>query len=148
MSTQPLWLVATDLTSYSDGACNEAARIADATGSRLHLLYAQPIEIVMNEFATGEITARQHAAIKKDLDDVRVKLNEAFPKLEITTEVVDGEPAGSILDAAQRAGATHIAVGTHARKGFKHFVLGSVAQNVARRAQIPTLIVRPQGDEK
>lgn len=148
MSNQSLWLVATDLTSYSDGACNEAARIANATGARVHLLYAQPIEIVMNEFATGQVTARQHEAIKSDLDAVKVKLNEAFPKLEITTEVVDGEPAGSILDAAERAGASHIAVGTHARKGFKHFVLGSVAEMVARRSLVPTLIVRPQGDAK
>ncbi len=142
-NSTPLWLVATDLTSYSDGAINKAAHLASATGANLHLLYAQPIEIVMNEFSNGEMTARQHEAIRKDLLAVKSKINETHPALEISVEVVDGEPASSILDAAERAGATFIAVGTHARKGFKHLVLGSVAELVARRSPIPTLVVRP-----
>jgi nucleotide-binding universal stress UspA family protein len=42
----------------------------------------------------------------------------------------------------QRSNADPIVPGTHGRRGFSRFVLGSVAQSVARPAPTPVLLAR------
>ena len=37
---------------------------------------------------------------------------------------------------------TLLVVGTHGRKGFSHLLLGSVAEKVVRRSEVPVLTVR------
>ena len=53
-----------------------------------------------------------------------------------------GPPAQVILDEADGCRAVLIALGTHGRKGIPRAVLGSVAEDVARRATVPVLICR------
>lgn len=50
--------------------------------------------------------------------------------------------AAAIVEEAARWGADLIVVGTHGRRGVQRFVLGSVAEGVARRATVPVLLVR------
>jgi nucleotide-binding universal stress UspA family protein len=53
-----------------------------------------------------------------------------------------GVPAFEFLGYAERFGADLIVMGTHGRRGLKHFLLGSVAEVVLRESKIPVLIVR------
>jgi nucleotide-binding universal stress UspA family protein len=39
-----------------------------------------------------------------------------------------------------------IVLATHGRRGVSHFLIGSVAERVIRRATRPVLVVRPKGD--
>jgi nucleotide-binding universal stress UspA family protein len=57
-----------------------------------------------------------------------------------------GMTAQSICDIAHQEHADLIIMTSHGRTGFGKFVLGSVAEAVARDARIPVLIVRPQGE--
>lgn len=50
--------------------------------------------------------------------------------------------AEQIVDQAKAWPADLIIVGTHGRQGFHHFLLGSVAEGVARIAPIPVLLIR------
>jgi nucleotide-binding universal stress UspA family protein len=59
-------------------------------------------------------------------------------------EVVMGEPAQTLVEAAQRWGAELIVVGSHKQGAIAHFFAGSVAEQVQRHSGIPVLIV-PQG---
>jgi len=62
--------------------------------------------------------------------------------LEADYALRGGLPAETILNA-ERAGASDLIVmGTHGRRGFSHFVSGSVAEAVLRRARCPVLAVR------
>ena len=56
-------------------------------------------------------------------------------------EVVMGEPAQSLVQAAQEWGADLIVVGTHPQSGISRFFTGSVAESVLRQSGIPVLIV-------
>ncbi len=58
------------------------------------------------------------------------------------TMVVEGDPAGSVLRAAQKLGADLIVMGTHGRRGIERFMLGSVAERVLRMSNVPVLTVR------
>jgi hypothetical protein len=53
-----------------------------------------------------------------------------------------GDPAENILEEAQARSADLIAVGTHGRRGLSHLLLGSVAEEVMRRAPCSVLVAR------
>ena len=56
-------------------------------------------------------------------------------------EMVVGEPAQTLVQAAQRWGADLIVVGTHRQGAVAHFFAGSVAEQVLRQSGLPVLIV-------
>ncbi|HEX9696092.1 MAG TPA: universal stress protein [Actinomycetota bacterium] len=58
-------------------------------------------------------------------------------------EVVEGNPAGAILDTARTINADMIVVGAHGRSGFKEMLLGSVSSHVSHHADVPVVIIRP-----
>lgn len=64
-----------------------------------------------------------------------------------TLEVEFGDPASEIVAAAHRRGAALIVMATHDRGGLRHMVLGSVAEDVVRRAAVPVLLVGPAVDD-
>ena len=56
--------------------------------------------------------------------------------------VAEGPVAAAILDVAHQERSTMIAMSTHGRGGLARWVLGSVAEKVARASEIPLLLVR------
>jgi len=61
---------------------------------------------------------------------------------EISTAVETGRPARVILEFAREHEVEHIIMGSHGRSGVSRLVLGSVAEQVVRRATVPVTIVR------
>ncbi len=62
----------------------------------------------------------------------------------VGTEKGIGEPAIEIVELAKEGGFDLVVVGTHGRTGFRHALLGSVAERVVRRACCPVLTVHPE----
>lgn len=60
----------------------------------------------------------------------------------ITHRLEYGEPASVIVAAAREIGADLIVMGTHGRTGLRHLLMGSVAEQVVRRASCPVLTLR------
>jgi nucleotide-binding universal stress UspA family protein len=60
----------------------------------------------------------------------------------VTTEVTLGVPSEAILAYAAEAGVDLVVIGTHGRTGVRRFIIGSVAEKVVRRADVPILTVR------
>src|SRR5688572_15604499 len=58
--------------------------------------------------------------------------------------LVEGEPADAIITAAREWSADAIVLGSDSRGRLAHFLLGSTADSVIRRAPCPVLTVRPQ----
>ncbi|AUX20590.1 uncharacterized protein SOCEGT47_010620 [Sorangium cellulosum] len=54
----------------------------------------------------------------------------------------DGDPSTEILAAADEEKAAMIVMGTHGRRGLSHLFLGSVAEQVIRKSDVPVLTVR------
>jgi nucleotide-binding universal stress UspA family protein len=61
----------------------------------------------------------------------------------VTTRVLEGSPAGAILDAARREGTTMIAMTTHGRTGILRWLLGGVADKIIRASDVPVFLIRP-----
>lgn len=55
----------------------------------------------------------------------------------------DGKPAEEIVRLANRLKVDLIALSTHGRRGLNRMVMGSVAEEVLRHADVPVLVMRP-----
>jgi nucleotide-binding universal stress UspA family protein len=53
-----------------------------------------------------------------------------------------GPPAETIVEVAEREGAELIVMGTHGRTGLARLLMGSVAEEVVRKAKCPVLTVK------
>jgi nucleotide-binding universal stress UspA family protein len=62
--------------------------------------------------------------------------------LKATTAVLSGNPKEVILDEAKKWNADLIVVGSHGRRRFKRFLLGSVSEAVAMNAHCSVVVVR------
>jgi mono/diheme cytochrome c family protein len=62
--------------------------------------------------------------------------------VKVTTEVLYGNPARAIVDAAAANGADLIVMGTHGHGAAMHLVVGNVAERVVRTAPCPVVTVR------
>ncbi|HSE25024.1 MAG TPA: universal stress protein [Pyrinomonadaceae bacterium] len=65
--------------------------------------------------------------------------------LKASGEVRSGNPKELILKEAREWGADLIVVGSHGRRGFKRFLLGSVSETVAMNAHCSVVVVRDPG---
>ena len=67
--------------------------------------------------------------------------------IEVKTHLVRSiSAAEAIVETAGDLGCELIVMGTHGRRGFKHLLLGSVAERVVRSIDVPVLTVRPGVD--
>ena len=61
---------------------------------------------------------------------------------EIVLKTCERSVADVIADEGARWPADLVVIGTHGRRGVKHLLLGSVAEDVVRASRIPVLTVR------
>ena len=69
----------------------------------------------------------------------------ASAELKATAAVLSGNPKEVILEEARKWNADLIVVGSHGRRGFKRFLLGSVSEAVAMNARCSVVVVRDPG---
>ena len=55
-----------------------------------------------------------------------------------------GDPALEVVELAREGQYDLIVLGTHGRTGFRHAILGSIAERVVRHARCPTLTIHPE----
>jgi nucleotide-binding universal stress UspA family protein len=140
--TNETWLVAYDFSDCGDLAINETARMLEKLGGKMVMLHVHPMLQRRPEMVWGEEMDNVEA-LRMKMQDLARELHRRFPRVDIDVEVVFAEdPAQCIVEEAKRRGADHVVVGTHSKKGVQHFVLGSVAERVARDAPMPVTIVR------
>lgn len=135
-------LLATDFSDASEKAFNYAVAIARRHGSKISLVHMIPPESMsfIPEFP-GE---RQRDEAKRQMESLasRSELNQIPHET-----VVRAGSVWSVLSAVIHQQDIDLAVlGTHGRSGLKKLALGSVAEEVLRRAGCPVLTVGPHID--
>lgn len=87
----------------------------------------------------GDVEARLHRTVDAALAELPA---DAADRIAIQYEVVpDMSAADGILRAAEKGGVDAIVMGTHGRRGFRRFLLGSVAARVLHEATCDVLVV-------
>lgn len=72
-------------------------------------------------------------------DDVGRLAEEHGRRVE--TQVVEGQPATTILEYVEEGDVDDIVMGSEGRSGVSRMLLGSVAEQVARQSPVPVMIV-------
>ena len=102
-------------------------------------LTAEPIPQMSPNYAP-ELEAERTEAHAL-LDRVATTLHSAG--FEVSVNVETGDVREKLIDCAEAMHADMIVVGSHGRRGMRRFLLGSVAEFVARHANCSVEIVRP-----
>lgn len=145
-------LVADDLEYGDDGGerrvpsaqLRVAADLAGPLHSSISLVHAYDLpEIVPLPPSVAVLEGPYVAELKRALDDESSQLREDRPALDIVPSVEKGDAVAVLLADIARLGCDLVVVGTHGRRGLQRVVLGSVAEEVIRRAPIPALSLNP-----
>lgn len=122
-------LVPTDFSDHATAAVRYASLLAARFDAEVALLHA---------------TMLRASSVPDDrlvISALEQTCSEHFHGVKTTSQVVDGKPADAILAIARNA-ANLIVMGTHGRGGLARALLGSVAEDVIRRSDIPVLTMR------
>jgi nucleotide-binding universal stress UspA family protein len=140
-------VVPLDGSDLAEQAIVTAEGLARSLGSPLHLVrvvdyFSPTFSHVYGGMAESEALAMQaeqeRTVAGAYLEDVATSLQQRG--LEVTTEVRHGVPVQEICDSVQLGDVLVIA--SHGRSGVARWFLGSVAEEMTRRATVPVLLVR------
>jgi nucleotide-binding universal stress UspA family protein len=136
-------LVPTDFSPTSAHALEYAVALARHSGAAIHLLHVlnYPVEGAASPEGYWVGLSELRDEMKKDATRQLAELAATLAGVTVTTEVLEGNPARSIVQAAKDRDCQLIVMGTHGRSGFSHLILGSVAERVVRTAARPVLTV-------
>jgi nucleotide-binding universal stress UspA family protein/mono/diheme cytochrome c family protein len=137
-------LVPIDFSANSTRALEYACRLAVKFGASIHLVHVCEVPSMMS--ASMDAYAIAYTDWSQRLgEEAELQLNREAARisdLTVTTEVLFGNPAMSIIDAATANRIDLIVMGTHGHGAVMHMVMGNVAERVVRGAPCPVLTVR------
>ena len=137
-------LVPLDFSVNSDRALDYAKGLARKFDAALHLVHVCDVPTMASatleaySLAYTDWSQRQGEEAEMALLALRVRITG----VKVTTEVLFGNAAMAIVDAALANNIDLIVMGTHGHGPVVHLVMGNVAERVVRHAPCPVLTVR------
>ena len=141
-------LIAVEDSRYSDRATSYGIDLAKKLKAEIALLHVNEMPVatpyvadpMLNEppIMMPEMVQAQEEASKKLLSKIADSIDN---EISVYTFHKIGNPKDEILLTADEWNADMIILGTHGRTGFDHFISGSVAEKVVRKARCPVLII-------
>jgi nucleotide-binding universal stress UspA family protein len=148
-------LLAVDESEYSAGAATAVAARPWPAESEIRVMSVVDLSTSFLRSAfepafvdpEGIEELREHALQRAEnaIMEARTKLSDAGLQTSEYLSVLLEDPKKAILDEAEECGADLIVVGSHGRRGFQHFLLGSVSEAVAMHARCSVEIIRSVG---
>ena len=137
----------TDFSEPSLEALEAAVELARHFSAELIVIHVvQPIPVVAAEHlspAAFNVPAYQAEMELSSRRLLKEQLEERVPEeLASRAQVLLGDPADQIVQAAADEKADLIVIATRGQTGFKRLVFGSVAEKVVRLAGVPVLSIR------
>lgn len=137
-------LVPVDFSECSLAGVKYAAFLARTLGAKLrlfHAIYPYTNYVFVDRAGvrlSGLVEAVEETA-KQEMD--ALKQMDFLHGLPTQTETLPGHAVDEICAAASEPDVDLVVTSTHGRTGFKHAVIGSVAEHVVRYAGCPVLVV-------
>lgn len=139
-------LVPLDGSSRAETALPVAARIAHHTGATLVLVR---VVTFISEYWPAVMTAPPalaEAVVETDLAEATAYLEQVasspeLADLPVKTTVLSGSTAPTILEAATASKSDLIVLCSHGSTGMVRWMMGSVAEKIARYASVPVLVL-------
>jgi nucleotide-binding universal stress UspA family protein len=138
----PKILHATDFSPHSAYAFNLACSLARDHDSQLlvlHVVATLGAELVTHGEAVSQLEPEAHQA--KLWAELR-NIQPTTPGIALEHLLAEGDPAATINKTAREHDCSLIVLGTHGRSGLDRLLMGSVAEQVVRKAHCPVLTVK------
>lgn len=121
-------------------ALSVAAELAEQFDARVHLLFVKKPTQVINLHGFTPMVSKGHTSqeVRQWLQDA----DESFPsdQVEPWLHIEEGFPAQVILDCIESIDIDLVIMGSHGHSGIDRLLMGSVAEEVCRQADVPVLI--------
>ncbi len=134
-------LVATDFSAAGRSALPYAGDIAQRYGANLYALHVRP-STVNPMTQRADWSALIEAAEKETKAQERM-LRESIPWMEMEVVIREGDLWSELTSVIEENNIDLLVVGTRGRTGIRKFFLGSVAEEIFRKAPCPVLTVGP-----
>jgi nucleotide-binding universal stress UspA family protein len=141
-------LVAVDGSETSNLALKEAIKLAKDQHAALRFVHVVDVSLIYIDLGAPYVLQYQkalQATGQKVIDNCSAIVRDAGIEFDTTSIVVDtiGQHVyDAIEEEAKRWQADLIVIGTHGRRGIRRFLLGSIAEGVARVTSKPVLLIR------
>ena len=99
-----------------------------------------PGDYLIGEGDRVRIESRYRAEAQSYLEKMVKQIKEGG--LNVRADIIEGGAAESIVDYVDKHGINLVIMATHGRSGIGRWALGSVADKVVRRLNVPVLLVR------
>ncbi len=139
-------LLAIDDSKFSEAATQALIRQTKPEGVEVCVIHVVETLLLMPDFRAGTVEGIQAAEarfrkrgeelVARALDQLRAAGFNAH------SVVMEGDHRAEIIDYAAHWGADLIVLGSHGWKGLDRFLMGSVAEYVARHAKCSVEIIR------
>lgn len=144
-------LVPTDFSEPSDAALDYAKSIAARFGASLHLVHVMEDPVVTGVFGAPTYVPESPGASAAIRADAEFRLDQRVNEVTraglcVTSEMLFGPNAPTIVNRARELAIDLIVMGTHGRTGVAHAIMGSVAERVVRFASCPVLTVHVRAE--
>ena len=149
-------LCAHDLTYASEPALRLAMSLARQVGVGLVVVHATEAPYQRStllghdtfsaselELLTGIARRGEAAALRVLQDELRTLNPPGHDAVPVEIVVRQGIPVDVVVRVARELAVDVLVVGTHARKGLEHTLLGSIAERLVRSAPCPVLVAHP-----
>lgn len=138
-------LAAIDTSTLASRVVEIAARVTRRTwqNAQLHLIHVVRSAPFDRPSQAGISTEDLLAEAQNYLDH-HVRMARRQCPSPVTGHIAAGDPVDEILKRARSLSADLLITGTHDTVGLERFLLGSVADKIAKRAPCSVLVVRPK----
>lgn len=132
-------LYPTDFSTAGKTALEMATSLARDRGATLLIVHVEEPPVA---YGGGEL---YYGVAEPDREEIKKMLAEvvpADPAVPAQHMLMVGDPASAIVQAAEDEQVELIVMSTHGRTGVLRLLMGSVAEQVVRRAKCPVLTVK------
>ena len=137
-------LVPVDFSDSSGRALRHAAKRAAESGGSLIIVHVVPADYGWSGIGREESRELDRALQQQAADRLRAFADENLGhNLAADLEVRVGQPAEEVVAAARESKCDSIVLSTRGLTGVDRYLIGSVADRVARLAPCPVVLIRP-----
>jgi nucleotide-binding universal stress UspA family protein len=131
-----------DFSDTSMNAANNAINFSMEIKAEITFIHVIDIQALQNigDLSGGGIN--DMSLLIEEEKPVLKKLKDECDKksVKVKTILTHGEPVSVILETIKEDGHDLIIMGTHGKTGLTRLVMGSIAENVLRKSDIPVLL--------
>ena len=133
-------LVPTDFSTLGQTALEMATSLARDRGATLLIVHVEQPPMA---YGGGEFYYGIEDPNREELQQMLSQVTPTDAAVSYEHRLLVGSPADAILHIAEKENVEMIVMPTHGRRGVLRLLMGSVAEEVVRKAKCPVLTVKP-----